>query len=137
MGAIERIDEYLKAGKRVFLREPGSKSSTDSSKVGRKYGEPLGWFATKDNMAFGWTIYELDNADKAWFSSEKVSTKGVFRIVSHNGNTTLVKFDLSKNKVWFFDNEEYEKTNDIVFEKKPVTFDRLFIDDKKEKYFEV
>jgi hypothetical protein len=105
----------------------------DSSRVDNpahgKFGAPVAWFATKQNMAMGWTLYKLDKSDLAWFKSQNVSTENVFRSFTVSGHQGLIKVDLSKGMVYFFNNEKYEETDKIVFETKGVKFDRFFIEE--------
>ena len=120
--------------KTVFVR-PDNRGSEDVAHG--KGGDPIGWYATRHNMAEGWTIYPLSYVDKKWFSKTNEPTKGVYRTWSSNGNTTLVKFDLEKGTVDYFNSKKYEDSEDqgIYWEKHPMKFDRLFIDQGKEEFF--
>ncbi len=82
----------------------------------------IGWFATKNNMAVGYTVQELSEFDKKEFTG-----KGVFRIYSNTG-TSIVKINLQKGKVYFLDNEHYLETDKIKW-LSPMSYHRLFVDD--------
>lgn len=120
--------------KNVFIR-PDNRGSEDVAHG--KGGEPIGWYATRYNMAAGWTIYSLSDADKKWFNKANSPTKGVYRTWSIHGNTTLVKIDAEKGTVDYFDSKKYENSEDqgIYWENHPTKFDRLFIDQGKEELF--
>lgn len=124
--------EYLK---KVFQRDKDGGTSDDAH---GKMGKPLGWFATVANPAFGWVVYEIDDADKTWFKSQGESMKGVFRTLSGKLNTkSIVKIDLKKGNIYFFNTKEYEDTDQITWEKRPVKFSRFFIDYGMQKNFNV
>jgi len=106
---------------REFITEQSSKVTFEDegsyhNDTVLKNQNPIGWFATKMNAAAGWLIFELDSADKKWFAEQKKSTKDVFRIATDK-QTNLVKIDFKKAKVLWFDNEKYEKTDKISWEK--------------------
>jgi len=92
-----------------------------------KYGIPVGWFRTTENLC-GWTIYNLDTCDLAWFESQKEDIDRVYRVVSHNNHTSLVKFTKKMGTVYFFDNAFYESTDLIAFEIQGVKVAALYLD---------
>jgi hypothetical protein len=97
--------------------------------------EPLGWFNNKYNI-FGWVITKLEKADNIWFRDEGVSIDGVYRVYSDNGNTNIIKLNINSGTYAFINNDHYEKTDEIKFEKM-TKFKQLFIDVGKEKEFGV
>lgn len=122
--------------KRVSLRGSGSTSPSDWwlnkhwSNVEVKAPDPIGWFATKDNIAHGWAIYELSKYDKAWLKTGGVlKTNGIVRISSYKG-TTLAKFNL-KSGVWSvatdYAGEPKNEKGEITFDK-PTPYNRLILD---------
>lgn len=112
--------QSVKAGK-VEFRDAGH---TTSDVRGYK-GEPIGWFSTNQNPG-GFVVFPLDATDLAWFKEQGESTKNVFRIAT-DIQTNLVKMNLAKNRVTFFDNETYMNTDKITWEKRSYTWN-LFID---------
>jgi hypothetical protein len=103
----------------------GERKSVDPANG--KYGKPVGWFRTKENPG-GWTMYNLDATDKAWFESQSEFTARTFRIVSWNDHTSIVRFSKKFGTVYFFDNVQYENTDLIMFEFDGVKLTRLYFD---------
>ena len=83
----------------------------------------IGWFSNKYNPA-GWSIVPLTNIERLWLSNMSNSNlkpdeiENVFRTISDNGRTSLIKFDLVKGTYAFLDNQILEDENKIVFERK-------------------
>lgn len=92
---------------------------------------PIGWFATKTNIAHGWALYSLSKFDRKWLKEGGIlKTNGVVRISSYKG-TNLAKFNL-KTGVWapMVDTPEGEPHNEkgeLMFDK-PAPYNRLVLD---------
>ena len=97
---------------------------------------PIGFIATKDNLAEGWNIYPLDASDKMFLKKSNISQDGVYRIAS-NKNITLVKLNLKTARMWWADNEAIEEEDKLVFEKRPTTWDRIVVDSDYIKEFNI
>jgi hypothetical protein len=93
----------------------------------------IGWFANKSNSAYGWYLYPLTDEDKKWLKENGVDTKNVFGSKSENtGTNNIVKLYPETGKVAFFDNEYYEKTDEVRFQK-PTFYTVLVISPKLDK----
>ena len=112
--------EYSKV---VRYRAKGSTIDTLNS----RHGKPIGWLCIKDNV-FGWSLHELDESDRQWFTDQSEQTTNTYRIVSDKGNTSLVRMSPKHGTAYFFDNEFYEKTDLIAFECKGYAVLKLFFD---------
>lgn len=91
--------------------------------------KPFGWFATKENMAAGWTLTFLTEFEKDWLSNAGVGDMPmdrIFRITSEKG-TTLARFNFKAGTVSFFDNA-YLCETDIPRFQRPQPYNRVFID---------
>ncbi len=119
--------QSVKAGKVEFRDAKGSTARMRGYK-----GEPIGWFSTNLNPA-GFALYPLDETDKWWFKSQKQSTENVFRVAT-DISTNLVKINLAKNRVTFFDDETYVNTDKITWEKRSYTWKILAIDATQRAY---
>ena len=130
---IRRPDgEFVVNGlKRVSVRAKGRTTTTNSNDFGtfnNNNFEVVGWFATKNNMAYGWGIYKLDKHDIKWLKESGLKDlKGVMRTASDKG-TSIAKFNLEKGTYAFVDNEHFENTDLIKFEKMS-PYNRLLVDD--------
>lgn len=127
----ESSDIAVDGMKNVFIR--GDKRGTSHISNSMVKSKPIGWFANKENNAFGFNIHALDSHDITWLKSKKVDLKNVFRSVTDKG-TTIVKFDFKKGTVAFADNKHLEATDEFKFDR-PSPFTRLFIDSGYEKEF--
>ena len=84
------------------------------------------WLATKHNPAHGFYLTPPDKNDEKWFNDQGKPLKGVMRYHTEKGNTGLVKLDPVKGTVAFFDNEKYENTNKIYWER-PLKYEILLV----------
>jgi len=101
-----------------------------------RYGKPIAWFATNKNK-LGFWVYKLDKADLAWLKNSKESTKNVYRVVSDENHTNIMKIDMKKGKVVFFDNKKYEDTDKISWEKQSYIYKMSTVTQEGAKIFGV
>lgn len=67
-------------------------------------GKPIGWFATKHNMSWGWSLYELEEFDKKWMPAAGFDIKNCYRIGGErHGNTSIVRINIKTGTVAFMD----------------------------------
>ena len=133
-GVMDSQGILIPGYKKVYLRTAGRDSVLDSEQLKHPYamqGYVVGWFATKANMASGYTIQELSPEERDEFG------KNAFRIISLKG-TTVAQINLKKGTVRFADNEYYADNMKMRY-KSPMAFHRLFIDNtnKAKKAFGV
>lgn len=88
----------------------------------------IGWFANKQNRAFGWVITIPTDFDLNWLTQKDVDVKNVYRTYSDRGNTSLIRLNAKTGTYAFIDNDHLEKTDEIKFDK-AVRYARLVIDD--------
>ena len=101
---------------RDTMPEPNAKAE-----FGLKPDDIIGWFATKANMAAGYTIYQATAHDKKEFG------KDVFRIYNISKDIAgIVKFNLKKGTMKFIDAKAYEEGNVKFLSAMP--YDRIRID---------
>ena len=81
------------------------------------------WTDIKDDRL----VTPLTDADIHWFKEQNYPTKNVFRYYTDKG-TNVFMLDLVKGKVKWFDNEAYENTDKITFEKRFYKYKLLIID---------
>ena len=92
---------------------------------GHELSYPIGWFANKYNMAHGWTISELDRYTEEWLQANHINTSNVYRICSEHG-LSIARFNFETGMVWFFDNNEYERTDRPCF-LSPMQYNRIVL----------
>lgn len=73
----------------------------------------VGWFSNKYNK-FGWLLTKLESYDQREFNPK--NEKGIFRSLSDNGHTAIVKINAKTGTYAFIDNDAYEDGK-IVFDK--------------------
>jgi hypothetical protein len=109
--------------KRAEVRKDNKPTTFESgaAKLGLKQSDVIGWFATKDNHALGYTIFEPTDFDKKEFGND------CFRIYSNNTDTAnIVKLNLKGGMVSFLDGNAYE--NGSIKWQSPMPYNRLYID---------
>lgn len=111
--------------KKVYIRD-SERPDTHNDTV-YKQDQPIGWFANRHNMAFGWAIFPLSSYDKEMMRDSGMKTDMVYRVASDKG-TTIVKINLKSNRMVWSDDKKFAETDKIVWEKRWVTWDRLAID---------
>ena len=117
--------------KKVFIRTHDRTTCPD----GWAYNEstPIGWYSNIYNSAFGWGIFELSDYDKQWLINEGVDfwKTGIviYRVASDKG-TSIVKFNLYTGTHAHIDNEHYENTDRVRFEKM-TAYKKLVFDNEK------
>ena len=124
------INEYP----RLLIREYGQQSSIDDLKKvsfydGRIGDNVIGWFATKNNMAFGWTLIKPDKNDIAYIKKNGMNPKDIFRSVGFHG-TNFVKINLKTGTYAFADNQYELETDKLKFDKMS-KYNRLVVDNYK------
>jgi len=96
--------------------------------------EPIAFLANKNNLAVGWSVFQLDKGDIDYLRASKMSTANVYRLASDKG-TTLAKLNLKTARMFWGDNEATADSDVMTFEKRAVTWDRLIIGNKHYKIF--
>lgn len=111
----EFMTESITLAKNVQYREDnGGTSQVKMSKtLDNKY--PIAWFSFKGDSN-GFAVHVLNEYDHVWFKAEKQSTKNVYRYATDKV-IGIIKLDVAKGIVSFFDNKHLEETDDIKFER--------------------
>lgn len=134
MKKYKRLQEAISVMdiKRGSVRKKGQRASFDNEakRYGLKQDDLIGWFANKYNYASGWAIFKASPHDKAEFG------KDVFRTYSSKSDTTsIIKFNLKTGVYAFVDNDYYDQTDQVKFQK-PSTYDRIIIEDTPKAFQE-
>ena len=115
--------------KRVEFR---TKGASYKEKTVPKGSEVIGAIATKVYTS-GVTLSTMTKFDKTWLSSSGIDTSNVFRINTQNVST-LVKLNLDKGTVSWFDNEFYMNTDKPKFSK-GVPYTTVWVDENTAEDF--
>ena len=110
--------------KRTIYRKSGEQShlEPEATKLfNLRQEDVLGWFATKQNIAFGWCLINTTDAEKEEFGSDALRTYS-YRTES----TCIVKINPEKGTYAFIDNEAY--TNGEIKFDKMTPYNRLVVD---------
>lgn len=109
--------------KRGGVRGKGEERDFESgaARYGLEAKDLIGWFASKHNMAFGWSIFETTPEEKAEFGDDAKRT--------YSGRTrsmSIAKFNLVKGTYAFLDNKAYE--DGVVKYQRPSPYNRIRIE---------
>jgi hypothetical protein len=102
-------------------------SRRDGSTSPRLAETPIGWFHINDNW-WGWTLSELSDFEREWFADQGVSTDGVYRTISENGNCNIACFRFDKGTFAFMDGIHHLNTDEIKW-MRFTPYTKVFIDD--------
>lgn len=91
------------------------KDNANTFNPNRELGEVIGWFATTF-VPFGFYVYSLESWETEWLTNRGIDCTNVRRVCTDKRNTTLVRFNFEKGRVFFFDNEHYEATDEPKFQ---------------------
>lgn len=125
MKTFNNLLEAVKANwKNVEMRGAGEHTSSNFD-VNKTNEKPIGYLRTK--MHGEWTIYALENWEKQWLGK---NAKNAYRIANHM-TQGIVKLDITKGKYAMLDNQYYEDTDKVRFERVRL-FEKLIIDSTME-----
>ncbi len=66
------------------------------------------WFATSDNISFGWNICELDDFTRNWLQCNNEETDNTYHIAGcRTGGLSIVRFNFDTGYVTFLNNAAY------------------------------
>ena len=105
--------------KNVFIREEGRGTSVEENNFDLDDTNVIGWFTNKYNHAFGWSLHTLTTDELEYFGSSNVSPDTVLlRTLSCNTRTTsIIKINFKTGTYGFLDNDHFEKTDEVKFER--------------------
>mgnify|MGYP000459925710 CR=1 FL=1 len=104
-------------------------TATGDQGVSKEYrNSKVGWFSNKYNRAAGWILTKLSPDDVKFIKSQGMSTKGILRSWSDQGNTSFIKVT-EKGTYAFADNDHLTDTDELKFDK-PVRMLKFIYNDK-------
>lgn len=129
-----KFSDYLNEKEISSIIEFRADSSRVIDPAKGKEGKPIAFFSTRKNVA-GWSIYALSDFDRQWLKDKGVDTSNVYRIYSDHGTTTLVKINLKRALVYFFDNEHFMDTDETRFQRRGEKAKVFIIEEGMGKHF--
>ena len=114
--------------KKTFIRTETPLYSIPKNCFNLTDDNAVGWFRNAYNPA-GWHIFPLDTYTDEWLKNHDINTSNVFRILSDDGNSCIVRININTCRVLWFNNQYYEDTDIPAFECYWTQYNCLIMDD--------